>query len=419
MSNVQVSGDNNVVITAGGDVILDRSALGRHPGNGASIPLPAAEPALPFIDRLRDRLVAEKELHDLSSNAELASFPLIGFHASAVSMDFVACRVADRLTESQIVSLRNELFDAVQHLSRELGLRPRGRNPNGLLAFVFEEGCSEAMARFIRKQTKISHRAATGAVTVSWAIDLKHRRIHTHENPVSIFPPVIVLPQTVFPGLGWLESVLGDLPDEPSGAAGASRPEPPPSAPPAARAPDDRIRILFLSANSTRAPMDLEREVGRIQRELRMARERDALEFRQVAAATTDTLMQAMLDEAPTIVHFSGHGGTRGIFLRDEVGRPRLVAGEALASLFALFKDTVKCVLLNACWSETQAHAIRGHVPHVIGTRAKFPDAAALAFSTGFYMAIGAGKDVPFAFEMGKSRVHLEGCGGEDLLVLL
>jgi hypothetical protein len=55
----------------------------------------------------------------------------------------------------------------------------------------------------------------------------------------------------------------------------------------------------------------------------------------------------------------------------------------------------------------------------VIGTRAQFPDEAALAFSAGFYMAIGAGKDVPFAFEAGKARVHMEGCGGEDLLVLL
>ena len=173
-----------------------------------------------------------------------------------------------------------------------------------------------------------------------------------------------------------------------------------------------------MGANSTRKPLDLEREVSRIQQDLRMARERDALEFRHVGAVTSDTLMQAMLDESPTIVHFAGHGETEGIFLRDEMGNPRLVTGEALASLFALFKDTVKCVVLNACWSETQADAIRQHVPHVIGTRDKILDVAALAFSAGFYKAIGAGRDVPFAFEAGKVRVRMEGCGGEDLLVL-
>lgn len=418
MPNVQASGDSNVVTTAGGDVVLDSSAPAQLPGNGASIPLPVAEPLLPFISTLRVRLVEEKGLHDLSRNAELAGFPLFGFHTSTVSVDFVAFCAADRLTESQIVSLRNEFFDAVQHVSREFGLRPRGRNPNGLLAFLFEEGCPEPMARFIRKQTRISHRTSTGAVTVSWAIDLEHRRIHTHENPVSIFPPVIVIPQTVFPGLGWLESILAELPDDPS-RDGAGRAEPAAPAPPIPRPPADRIRILFLGANSTRAPLDLEREVSRIQQDLRMARERDSLEFRQVGAVTSDTLMQAMLDESPTIVHFAGHGATRGILLRDEGGEPRLVTGDSLASLFALFQDTVKCVVLNACWSEAQAHAIRRHVPHVIGTRAGIPDAAALAFSAGFYKAIGAGKDVPFAFEAGKVRVHMDGCGGEDLLVLL
>jgi hypothetical protein len=418
MSNVHVSGDDNVVITARGDVVLDSSTLAQLPGNGASIPLPIAEPPLPFISHLRDRLVAEKALHDLSRNAEFASFPLIGCHTSAVSVDFVAFRAADRLTERQIVSLRNEFFDAVQHVSREFGLSACGRNPNGLLAFVFEEGCPELMARFIRKQTRISHRASAGAVTVSWTIDLKHRRIHPHENPVSILPPVIVIPQTVFPGLGWLESIVANWPDDPS-RYGTRHAKPVVPAPPVSRPPGDRIRILFLGANSTREPLDLEREVSRIQHDLRMARERDSLEFRHMGAVTSDTLMQAMLDEAPTIVHFAGHGGTRGIFLRDEMGEPRLVTGDALAGLFALFQDTVKCVVLNACWSEAQAHAIRRHVPHVIGTRAEILDEAAQAFSAGFYKAIGAGKDIPFAFEAGKARVHIQGCGGEDLFVLL
>lgn len=419
MSNVHVSGDNNVVINAGRDVVLDSAS--RFPFNGASTPLPAAEPPLRFR-YLRDRLVAEKGLHDLSRNAGFASFPLIGYQTSPVSVDFVAFCVADLLTESQIVALRNEFFDTVRHVAQEYGLKPRGRNPNGLLAFVFEEGCPEPMARFIRKQTRISHSASAGAVAVAWAIDLKHRRIHTHENPVSIFPPVIVVPQTVFPGLRWLESALEDVPDEPAeptrDMTSAEKPAPPPPST-APLPPTDRIRILFVGANSTREPLDLEREVSWIQRDLRMARDRDTLEFRQVSAVTRDSLMQALLDEPPTIVHFAGHGSAKGIFLRDEAGNPCLVTGEALSGLFELFKDTVKCVVLNACWSETQGAAIRQHVAHVIGTRDQIPDEAALAFSAGFYKAIGAGRDVPFAFKAGKARVQLEGCGGEDLMVLL
>lgn len=39
----------------------------------------------------------------------------------------------------------------------------------------------------------------------------------------------------------------------------------------------------------------------------------------------------------------------------------------ALAILFVLFTEQVKCVLLNACYSKTQAKAIARHINYVIG----------------------------------------------------
>jgi len=41
------------------------------------------------------------------------------------------------------------------------------------------------------------------------------------------------------------------------------------------------------------------------------------------------------------------------------------------------------------------------------------------ASSTGFYKALGAGKDIPFAFNMGKMAIQLEGVSDDDTLVLL
>lgn len=188
----------------------------------------------------------------------------------------------------------------------------------------------------------------------------------------------------------------------------------------AARRPDSgRVRILFLGANSLTEPLDLEREYSRIQTSLKLGREGDGLELKQVWAVTVDTLLQAMLDESPAFVHFSGHGDEQGIFLRDDAGGRHTVAGEALADLFALFSGTVRCVVLNSCYSLFQARAIRRHVPHVVGISSEIPDPASLAFSTGFYTAIAAGKDIPFAFGMGKTSVRMHGEGGEDLLALL
>jgi uncharacterized protein YjbI with pentapeptide repeats len=179
------------------------------------------------------------------------------------------------------------------------------------------------------------------------------------------------------------------------------------------------IKILFLGANSWRSPLDLEVEVKKIKDNLKLGREREGLVFEQEGAVTIDSLMQAMLDHSPTIVHFAGHGEQSGIILRDEVGEPRAVSAEALSNLFRLFKDTVRCVVLNACYSEPQARAIRRHIPYVIGMRAEIMDCAAAAFSAGFYKAIAAGRDVPFAFDMGEARIKLEGVEGANIPILL
>jgi hypothetical protein len=394
--------------------------------------------------RLGEHIVREKEAHDLSRNPEFGSFQFLGYRTSAVAVELVALCDADGLTEGDIVRRRDEFFELVRKLPHDYGLKPRGRNPNGLLGFVFAEGCPEPMARFIARQTRISHAAGTGGVAVAWAIDVPNRRIHTHDNPVSIFPPVVIVARQVYPGLEYLQSILPHLAVPPESTRQTSTTMPPlqkktfeeftrmgerpsgneppaidsPPANPPAQARDGTAHILFVAA-STGPRLDLEREFERIETSLRMAKVRDRVVLKQVWAASIDRLMQAMLDESPTIVHFSGHGEKVGIVLRDQEDGEHVVSGAALGSLFALFRETVQCVVLNSCWSEPQAQAIHQQVPRVIGMRAKIGDDTGIAFSTGFYKAIAAGKDVDFAFRAGRALVQAEGHGDEDLLVLL
>ncbi len=180
-----------------------------------------------------------------------------------------------------------------------------------------------------------------------------------------------------------------------------------------------KTKILFLGANPVNtARLRLDEEVRGIKNNLKMAKERDNLLLIQEWAVTPETLMQAILDEAPQIVHFSGHAEQEGICLEDERGRAKLADAKALASLFGLFRDSVQCVLLNACYSEIQAEAIKEHIPYVIGMASSIPDTTAISFATGFYKAVGAGRDIPFAFELGKTAVQLQGDGGEELPVL-
>jgi CHAT domain len=367
---------------------------------------------------LGQQLVREKEVHDLSRNPEFSRFSFLGYHTSPTAVELVAFRDADGLAEGEIVRLRDEFFDLLRTLPHRYGLRPRGRNPNGLLGFVFAEGCPEAVADFIGRQTRVSHAASTGAVAVSWAIDVPNRRIRTHDNPVSLIPPVIVVARTVYPGLAHLESLLDRVPDLPLPPVQPPRRREPSMKPPS-ESSEPPVHVLFLSANSTASPLDLERELERIETNLRMGRDSGRLHLKPVMAGTFSRLSRAMLDDSPTIVHFSGHGRQEGIILRGDDGEPRPVSGEALASLFENFRDTMTCVVLNACWSEHQAHAIHRHIPYVVGMRDRIPDRTAIAFATGFYQAIADGRDVPFAFNIGIAHAQADGDGGVDRITLL
>jgi len=177
----------------------------------------------------------------------------------------------------------------------------------------------------------------------------------------------------------------------------------------------DKYRILFLGANPTASPLRLDEEVREIHTSIKLSKERDKLELIQEWAVTPQNLIQSVLDNSPKIIHFSGHGQSEGIILEDNSGSPKIITGEALAELFDLFKDNIECVVLNSCYSEEQALAIKQKIPFVIGMNTAIPDKAAIAFSVGFYKGIGAGKSIPFSFKLGITAIMLEGIGGEKI----
>ncbi|MGC1307511.1 MAG: CHAT domain-containing protein [Phormidesmis sp.] len=171
--------------------------------------------------------------------------------------------------------------------------------------------------------------------------------------------------------------------------------------------------ILFLAANpkNTRS-LRLDEELRDISEGLGRSHHRDQFNLQQRLAVRPRDIQRAMLDTRPQIVHFSGHGeGEEGLIFEDVSGNAQRVDGDALASLFQLFSDQIKCVLLNGCYSEVQAKAIVQHVPYVIGMRKAIEDRAAIAFAVGFYDALGAGRDIEFAYQLGCSAIQMEGSG--------
>ena len=90
-----------------------------------------------------------------------------------------------------------------------------------------------------------------------------------------------------------------------------------------------------------------------------------------------------------------------------------------MSQLFSVLKDNIRCVVLNACYSEQQAQAIAAHIDCVVGMSKAIGDQAAIGFAASFYQALGYGKDIKTAFELGCVQVDLEGLNEQDTPKLL
>lgn len=189
----------------------------------------------------------------------------------------------------------------------------------------------------------------------------------------------------------------------------------PPDAPPAA------AKILFLAANPPDTPrLKLDEEIRTIQHSLREADYRERFSLVQEWAVRTSDLTGALLRHRPHVVHFSGHGTEAGeLILKDDSGRSRPVSARFLGQLFSTLHDNIRCVVLNVCYSERQAHKIAEFIDCVVGMPLEIGDEAALAFSAAFYQALGYGRSVQTAFMLGLAQVDAEELAEESLPRLL
>lgn len=172
------------------------------------------------------------------------------------------------------------------------------------------------------------------------------------------------------------------------------------------------VTILFLSADPDDVTqLRVSEEFREIQEKLRLARLREhfILSSPRLSARPMD-VSQALLDVQPNIVHFSGHGTSAGeLCFEDSMGGTHPIEPGALAALFEQFANSISCVLLNCCYSDLQATAIATHIDYVIGMKQEIADGAAIAFTVGFYQALGAGRSVEEAFTFGCVQIRLQG----------
>jgi RNA polymerase sigma factor (sigma-70 family) len=183
----------------------------------------------------------------------------------------------------------------------------------------------------------------------------------------------------------------------------------------------ENVTISFFAANpASSSRLALDAEVRDIERKIQLSSCRIPIRLRTHWAVQPDDLLQALNQDRPTVVHFSGHGtGDEGIVMHGIDGDAASVGAPALARLFRTMKDDIRVVVLNACYSEAQARPIAKIIDCVVGMKSSIGDVAARAFSAAFYGALGHGKSVSNAFDQGCAAIHLLNLRDEDTPELL
>lgn len=168
------------------------------------------------------------------------------------------------------------------------------------------------------------------------------------------------------------------------------------------------MKVLILASNP-RQDLDLGNEIRALRKVIDNSYNQQKLEIVDALAVQVGDLHELFFRHRPQIVHFCGHGmGQQGLVFEGNDDGEQWVRTEALSDLFRLFASDIDCVLLNACYSEEQANAIVGHIDYVVGMNQEIRDDAAIAFSTGFYRALGYNCPVQQAYEFGKNAIQLE-----------
>ena len=192
------------------------------------------------------------------------------------------------------------------------------------------------------------------------------------------------------------------------------------------------VKVLFLGANPAgTGQLRLDREVKAIADALRVAVEASRFKLEQSWAVTVHDLQDGLLHHNPDIVHLSGHGRSDGLLALEPdpatadlyspysgTSAPRNFV-ISLGKLFALARNRVRCVVLNACHSAELARTIAEHVDCVVGMSSSIGDEAALQFSRGFYHALGQGQSVRAAFDFGILQIGLSGSPDVEVPKLL
>jgi hypothetical protein len=171
-----------------------------------------------------------------------------------------------------------------------------------------------------------------------------------------------------------------------------------------------KVKILFLAANPTdTSPLRLDHECREVRERIRLAEHGDRMELVSRWAVRTDDVIQALLEEKPHVIHFSGHGATSGLVLEDRQAKPRTVTPQAILAVFHAIPDKLRLAVFNACNSLPLAKAAVKVLEAAIGMNRPIGDQAAIAFAGALYQGVGFGRTLQESFNLALAALQVAG----------
>ena len=171
----------------------------------------------------------------------------------------------------------------------------------------------------------------------------------------------------------------------------------------------EKIRILFLSANPwTTSRILVDEEAREIFERIQEGPYRERFELHKHTATRAIDLQRLLLLHEPHIVHFSGHASKKHkLILGGAPGRGKTLDQQGLVDVLALYSHHLRLVLLNACFTKTQARSIAEVIDYSVGTGKGIGDKGSVAFAGAFYRALGFGKSIREAFNSARAELVL------------
>src|SRR5258707_8138804 len=113
------------------------------------------------------------------------------------------------------------------------------------------------------------------------------------------------------------------------------------------------MRILWLEASPVNElPLTTGEEARNIEDTIRRGSNRDGVELHYCLATRPKDFLRALQEIQPDVLHFSGHTTPDGqLVLLDEASQSLPVSAADVADLIIQFKDNLKLVFLNSCFT--------------------------------------------------------------------